>query len=329
MHNYMPSASTAKVRPTASSSRQSERSVGDSFRQFNRFYTVLIGSLSRDYLNTEYTLQEARVVYEVASNPGCSAKEIRSHAGFDQGYLSRLVSRLTQAGIIRKVEAADRREQRLFLTKAGQQAFKTLDQRADLQADQLLDRLTSDERDELGNAFHTVQRLLGDTGQTCAITIRDQTAGDLGWVFLRHAIIYADEFGYSRAFESYVCEGLSPFMKNYDPKRDRLWMGEVGGRRVGSVAVHHVGNRPGWAKLRWFLVEREARRRGLGSMLLANAIAFCKKAGYKGIFLWTVSDLDAARRLYERSGFKLADETKSCAWAPWAHEQRWDLHLKP
>jgi DNA-binding MarR family transcriptional regulator/GNAT superfamily N-acetyltransferase len=289
----------------------------------------MIGSLSRAYLKTEYTLQQARVIYEVATNPGCSAKQIQAHAGFDQGYLSRLVSRLTHAGVIRRVKAVDdRREQRLFLTKAGRQAFKTLDQRADVQAHELLDRLTSDEMGELGNAFQTVQRLLGATAQTEAITIRDQQAGDLGWVFQRHAMIYTDEFGYGNVFESYVCDGLSPFMKNYDSKKDRLWIGEMGERRVGSIAVHHVGNRPGWAKLRWFLVEREARRRGLGSMLLDNAIAFCKKAGYKGIFLWTVSDLDAARRLYERTDFTLTEESSSCAWAPWAHEQRWELRLQ-
>ncbi|HYB84404.1 MAG TPA: GNAT family N-acetyltransferase, partial [archaeon] len=84
----------------------------------------------------------------------------------------------------------------------------------------------------------------------------------------------------------------------------------------------------GWAKLRWFLVEREARGRGLGSKLLATALKFCQRAGYRGVFLWTVSDLDAARRLYERAGFKLARETGGCAWAPSAREQCWELRLR-
>jgi len=302
----------------------------DSFRNFNRFYTVLIGSLSRAYLKTEYSLQEARVIFEVATNSGCTAKAVQFQTDIDQAYSSRLIGKLTKAGIIRRVRSVkDRREQRLFLTKAGVQAFRTLDERANVQARHLLDELTSAELEELDNAFRTVRRLLDRTTTPETITIRGQKAGDLGWIFQRHAVVYGEEFSYNEIFESYVCDGLAPFMKNYNHEMDRLWIGEMVGRRVGSVAVHHDENRAGWAKLRWFLVENEARRRGLGTKLLDTAVTFCKKAGYKGIYLWTVSDLDAARRLYERIGFTLAEEkTKTCAWAPWAHEQRWELRLQ-
>lgn len=317
------------MQPTPSP-QQLTNSAVDNFRRFNRFYTVLIGSLSRGYLETEYTLQEARVIFEVATNPGCTAKAVQSQTGIDQGYSSRLIARLTQAGIIRRVRSVkDRREQRLFLTKAGMQAFRTLDERANVRTRQLLDKLVSTELEELDTAFRTIRRLVDRTTTTSeSITIRGQKAGDLGWVFQRHAVVYSEEFGYNENFESYVCHGLARFMKNYNYKMDRLWIGEMGGQRVGSVAVHHVKNRAGWAKLRWFLVESEARRRGLGSQLLGTAVAFCKKAGYKGIFLWTVSDLDAARRLYERIGFTLAEERKTCVWAPWTHEQRWELRLQ-
>ena len=124
-----------------------------------------------------------------------------------------------------------------------------------------------------------------------------------------------------------MCEGLLPFLKAYDRKKDRLWIGEINGRRAGSIAIHHEPNRLGWAKLRWFLVEREVRGRGLGSKLLDTAVRFCRRAGYRGIFLWTVSDLEEARRLYERGGFKLVEESEGCAWAPWAREQRWEFQL--
>jgi DNA-binding MarR family transcriptional regulator/GNAT superfamily N-acetyltransferase len=308
--------------------RDVSASITGTFREFNRFYTVLIGSLSRGYLETEYTPQEARVIFEVATMPGCTAKQIQSRAGFDQAYLSRLLTRLTHSGVVRRATSMeDRREQKLFLTRAGRKAFKTLDERANIQARQLLARLHSDELDELSNSLQTVERLLHGSAQVERITVRHERPGDLGWVFERHAVVYRKEFGYSALFESYVCEGLAPYMKDYDSSRDGLWIGETGGRRVGSIAVHHVANRPGWAKLRWFLVEKEARSRGLGFKLLSTALVFCRKAGYKGIFLWTVSDLDAARRLYERAGFKLVEEKKTCAWAPWAREQRWELRL--
>jgi DNA-binding MarR family transcriptional regulator/N-acetylglutamate synthase-like GNAT family acetyltransferase len=313
---------------TPSETGELEKTLTATFRRFNRFYTVLIGSLSRDYLETEYNLQEARVIFELATNPGCTARDIESIAGFDQGYLSRIVARLTQAGVIRRVRSPnDRREQRLYLTKTGERAFKILDQRANDQARQLLGQLSPEARYEVGNAFQTIRSLLDRSVRTEAINIRGQKAGDLGWLLQRHAVLYKEEFRYSDLFESYVCQGLAPFMKNYDRKLDRLWIGELGGRPVGSVAVQHVNNPAGWAQLRWFLVEKAARGRGLGSQLLHMTVAFCRKAGYKGIFLWTVNDLHAARRLYERTGFTLVQETKSCAWAPWGREQKWEFRL--
>ena len=105
-------------------------------------------------------------------------------------------------------------------------------------------------------------------------------------------------------------------------------MAELAGKPVGSITIHHDKERPGWAKLRWYYVEKEARGHGAGRMLLEAAVQFSRNAGYKGILLWTVNDLDAARRQYEKAGFRLAfEDTKPCEWAPWGREQRWELTL--
>jgi len=138
-------------------------------------------------------------------------------------------------------------------------------------------------------------------------------------------VLYAEEFGYSEVFEAYVAKGLAPFLAQRDPGRDGLWIAEAEGRPLGAVAVQHVPERPGWAQLRWFYVEREARGTGTGTRLLDQALAFARDAGYEGAFLWTVDDLHAARRLYERAGFRLVEQTEGCPWAPWGREQRWEL----
>jgi DNA-binding MarR family transcriptional regulator/predicted N-acetyltransferase YhbS len=308
--------------------RRSEQSLVPTFRRFNRFYTALIGTLSRGYLETPYSLQEARVIFEVATNPGCTAKDIQLHVGFDQGYLSRLVERLTRARLIRRTKSADDgRAQNLFLTSSGKTAFTILNERADGQARQLTTHLNDNQVIELRNALRVVHRLLDSEVPSERINIREQQVGDLGWAFYRQAAVYKDEFGYSQVFESHVCEGLFPYLKNYEPKRDRMWVGVAGDQTVGSITVHHVTDRPGWAQLRWFFVEKSFRGRGLGSRLLEGAVSFCKKAGYEGVFLWTVSDLDAARRVYQKAGFKLAEEKEECDWASWAREQRWELRL--
>ena len=307
---------------------RSEQSLLSTFRRFNRFYTALIGTLSRGYLGTPYSLQEARVIFEVATNPGCTAKDIQLHAGFDQGYLSRLVERLTRTRLIRRTKSPDDgRAQNLFLTSGGKRAFKILNQRADKQARQLTTHLNGNQVVQLQKSLTVVQRLLDSELPTEPINVREQQVGDLGWAFYRQVVAYKEEFGYSQVFESHFCEGLFPYLNNFEAKRDRMWVGMAGDQTVGFVAVHHVADRPGWAQLRWFFVEKNFRGRGLGSRLLEILVAFCRKVGYEGVFLWTVSDLDAARRLYQKFGFKLAEEKEDCNWASWAREQLWELRL--
>lgn len=161
-----------------------------------------------------------------------------------------------------------------------------------------------------------------------AVRLRAGRIGDLGWMVHRQAVVYAKEFGYSQLFETYLHEGAAVFLRRFDAARDRIWIAELAGRPLGFVAIQHEPDRRGWAKLRWFLVEREARGHGIGGRLLKAAVAFSRKSGYKGILLWTVDDLDAARALYEKAGFTLAfQDPKPCAWAPWGHEQRWEVSL--
>ena len=308
--------------------RQSENYLVAYFRQFNRFYTSLIGTLSRSYLDTPYSLQEARVIFEVANRQGCTARDIQLHSSFDQGYVSRLIERLSRVGLIRRMRSADDgRAQNLFLTSKGKRAFNLLNERANSQARKLVAGLSEDQMVQLWGALGIVRRLLDSEAPADPIRILEQRVGDLGWVFYRQAKAYRDEFAYNPAFEFHVCEGLLPFLKKYQRKKDRLWMAMAGAQPVGFIAVHHVTGRPRWAQLRWFFVERDFRSRGVGSRLLKRALAFCKKAGYEGVFLWTVNDLDSARRLYQKAGFQVTKELEGCAWASWAREQRWDLRI--
>ena len=297
------------------------------FREFNRQHSRLIGTLENGYLGTDLTLQEARVLYEIAKAPRCSQTEIREKTGMDQAFVSRILARLGRSGLLEKVvSATDGRSREFSLSEKGRRRFREIDRRADQLAGRVLGPLLPEARQRVEAALTTLQAHIH--GQAASgFVIREEQVGDLGWTFYRQAVVYREEFGYSPVFEKYVSEGLAPFLHNRDLKRDRLWVAEMDGEKVGFIAVHHADDRPSWAKLRWFLVEKEARGQGLGRALLERALAFCRDAGYKGIFLWTVSDLDGARRQYERAGLQLAEEKEGCEWAPWGKEQRWELRL--
>ena len=165
------------------------------------------------------------------------------------------------------------------------------------------------------------------------VTIRhDLRPGDMGRVIAMHGVLYAEEYGFDHGFEAYVAETVAEFGQLARPGLDRLWLAERacpeerGGRLVGSIAI--LGREDGAAQLRWFLVDPEARGRGLGRRLIDEALAFCRTAGYRSVYLWTVTGLDAAARLYVAAGFRKT-ETKPPAmlWGVDLAEERYDLDL--
>lgn len=144
----------------------------------------------------------------------------------------------------------------------------------------------------------------------------------------RHETLYSEYPGYTSVFHGYVERGMQAFVAAHDPAKDRIWRARRDGDVLGWVAIQHT--KGDWAQLRWFLVESAARGQGIGAGLLEEALAFARAAGYQGVFLWTVSDLPAARHLYQQGGFRLVEEHEEpCPWAPWAHEQRWELGFSP
>ena len=153
----------------------------------------------------------------------------------------------------------------------------------------------------------------------------DFRPGDIGAIVRLHAVLYHEEHGFDRTFEAYVAEGLARFALDYDPSRSRLWVAERGGEVVGSIAI--AGEADGAAQLRWFLVHPYCRSMGVGRRLFADALAYARETGARSIFLWTVSDLDAAIRLYRASGFRVTEEKSHLQWGRQITEQRFDLDL--
>jgi GNAT superfamily N-acetyltransferase len=159
------------------------------------------------------------------------------------------------------------------------------------------------------------------------VTLRhDLRPGDLGRVVELHGALYAVEYGFDHTFEAYVAETMGQFGRRLDPARDRLWLAELDGRLVGSIAI--VGREAGAAQLRWFLLHPDVRGRGLGRHLVADALTFCRGASYRSVFLWTVHPLAAAARLYEGAGFRRSEARPPAPlWGAILSEQRYDLTL--
>jgi DNA-binding MarR family transcriptional regulator/predicted N-acetyltransferase YhbS len=281
-----------------------ERRVAD-VRRFNRFYTQKIGVLQQAYLQTSFNLTEARVLYELAHREQPTASELGRDLGLDAGYLSRILRRFEKKGLLtRKASSRDGRQQLLSLTRKGEDAFAPLNTRSRAEIAALLDTLAEPERKRLTDAMHEIESLLGARPEPKApYLLRPHQPGDIGWVIHRHGVLYAQEYGWDETFEALVAEVAAAFIKNFDPKKERCWIAEKDGEIVGSVFL--VRKSPTVAKLRLLYVEPKARGLGIGARLTAECERFARQAGYRKIVLWTNSILHAARRIYDKAGYRL------------------------
>ena len=157
-------------------------------------------------------------------------------------------------------------------------------------------------------------------------TLRAHQPGDMGWVVHRHGAIYAREWGYNAEFEALVARIAAHFLDHFDPARERCWIAEREGDVIGSVFL--VRKSRTVAKLRLLLVEPHARGLGLGSRLVQECVGFAREAGYRKVVLWTQSELDAARKLYQRAGFLCIDKEKHHSWGRKdLVSETWELRL--
>lgn len=161
------------------------------------------------------------------------------------------------------------------------------------------------------------------------ITLRPHRVGDMGWIIYRHAVLYAEEYGWNEQFEALVGQSSSRFLKDYDPARERCWVAEIEGEFAGCIFLMRDLEREDTGRLRNFIVEPKFRAMGLGRRLVQECIDFAKSVGYEKIVLWTNDVLLAARHLYEDFGFRLIHEEPIDLFGPRGMAQTWEKVLKP
>ena len=155
--------------------------------------------------------------------------------------------------------------------------------------------------------------------------LRPHRVGDIGWVIHRQGLLYAQEYGLDPTFEALVAEIAARFIKKFDPRSERCWIAERKGQTVGAVFL--VRRSLHIAQLRLLYVEPSARGLGIGRRLTEECIQFARAKGYKTLVLWTNAELDAARHIYERAGFKLVSEEHHHSFGKAQVGQTWRLAL--
>jgi DNA-binding MarR family transcriptional regulator/GNAT superfamily N-acetyltransferase len=294
-------------------------------REFNRFYTNIIGLVNKTILDSPYSLAEARVLLELLMAGGYTATDLTRLLDIDPGYLSRILRRFRREKLLTTAKSpADGRVQLLSLTDKGKSVMTAISDASTSEIVGLLHGLTVDEQQQLVAHMEAVRTLLARQPRPREeTTIRQHRAGDAGYIAHRHGVLYEQEYGLDKVFEQYVVAGLAKFFA--DGSDGEIWVAEAAGQVVGAIAIVAAG--PATGQLRWFLIEPAFRGSGLGRRLMDVAIDYCRRRRFRHVFLWTFRGLDAACHLYASYGFRLTEEAENTTWRDRLTEQRWDLDL--
>ncbi len=295
-------------------------------RAFNRFYTHKIGLITNRFLGSEYSLVQARVLFELNHDKSLHASDLGRKLGLSPDHLSKVISRFLAMGLVhRKPSPGDGRKQLISLTAEGRAAYANLRKESNTRIKEMLRGLKPEELQRLTGAMNTIEQVLSSEKRGLNLVIlRPHRPGDIGYVIHRHGVLYAREHGFNHEFDAYVALNMAKFIQTLSD-REHLWIAEAEGKFVGSAAIVRLDDFT--AQLRWLIVEPEYRKKGIGKQLVADAVHFSREKGYRSVILWTIDFLKIARGLYGASGFSQKETKVSHAWGKCFIEECWKLHL--
>ncbi len=165
---------------------------------------------------------------------------------------------------------------------------------------------------------------LSEKLQLAGVTVRHKfEPGDLGALIHIHGVQNQRDYGFNEIHEAYCARIATDFMLNPDPGRSRVWLTLKDGAINGSVFICELADEV--AQLRLLFVDTSARGLGLGRWLVEEAVRYCREAGFKSMFLWTVEGLDSAQTLYTSCGFAVTGTKPNKEWREESREVRYDL----
>ncbi|HEY9256323.1 bifunctional helix-turn-helix transcriptional regulator/GNAT family N-acetyltransferase [Chitinophaga sp.] len=306
-----------------------ESPIVSDIRSFNRFYTGMIGLLNQHILESNLSLSEVRVIYEIGHRNKCTAGELINILKIDGGYLSRMLKKFEKNGWLnRQQSTADGRTFFLHLSAAGKKLLAGLDEKSTGEIHRLTAPLSEKQQLQMAGAMKSIQQILSAPEETPVSDIHiryNLLPGDVGYLIYLHGQLYAKESGYNLEFEAYVCKTFYEFLPTYNPAKDRIFLAIADNQIVGSVAI--LGSSRHLAQLRWFLIHPDYRGRGLGKKLLQEAIVFCREKDYQKVYLMTTSMQETAIALYKKAGFRKTGEKYLQLWGQQLYEQRYDMEL--
>jgi DNA-binding MarR family transcriptional regulator/GNAT superfamily N-acetyltransferase len=263
-------------------------------RRFNRTVTQRIGVLNEDFLASDRSLGQNRLLWEIGVD-GADIRALRSRLDLDSGYVSRLLRSLQAGGLVQiEQSTADGRVRTARLTDAGRRERVTLGRRSDDAAAAILRPLNDGQRTRLVTAMAEVERLLtASTVEVHPCDPRDPNA--------RHCLqTYYSEL--TQRFPDGYDPAVSPVAdEEMTPPAGLLLVAHLHGEPVGCGALIWLPDDVGLVKRMW--VDSSVRGLGLGRRLLTELELYGRANGVRLMRLETKDVLTEAIQMYRTSGY--------------------------
>ena len=264
----------------------SDRTETATLREFNRTWTQRVGVLDESFLGTGRPLNVARLLFEIGPD-GAGVRELRDRLDLDSGYLTRLLRRLTDDGLVElRPDPADRRRRLATLTPAGRASWRELDERSEELAARLVAPLTPRQRGRLIEALATANLLV----RAATTALRE---------------VGPDDPVAREAAGRYFAELDRRFPGGFDPgvpdHEGRFLVATSAGRPVAYGGVRPLPD--GSAEIKRMWVDDAWRGAGLGSRMLRELEALAVRRGHGRVVLDTNRTLVEAIAMYERAGY--------------------------
>lgn len=264
-------------------------------RQFNRFYTARLGLLRKRHLDGDFSLTEARILYEIGANPKLTASALRETLSLNAGYLSRSLAALTKRKLVQQTTSKyDGRERLLMLSSVGDTAVARLNEQSERQIQDLLANVSSADGDELIKSLSSIRKILGAPERQSVRIVRSHKITD-------DAIRLLEE--YYDAVNVVQRDTLEAIDKFIDDPFSGLWLAYLKEKPVGCVVLRKLTTIPYAGECKRLYVQPTARGYGIAAKLLDAQEDFARSKGLRWIYLDSYDDLKIAIALYRRRGY--------------------------
>lgn len=290
----------------------------EKIRNFNRFYANYLNRFEKELYHGFPSMNEARVMAFLHFHQSSTATDIQNELGFDKGQLSKMLTKLEKKDLLKRtLNPKDRRHYLLDLTDGGEKLHQ-----------ELADKARAYLKDIFKNYNPTLLKIIADDSSEIQmlfqknehIKIRRGDLADLGFIADLHSRIYSTEIPFKPIFHKYVLKALADLTENLS--NSFIWIAEMNGKKVGTVSL--VQDADEKYQLRWFAVDPDFQGLGIGSELLDTFKDQVKLENVDEVYLWTIDELQGARKLYKKYRFTLIESKDNNDWCDHPiHEEKW------